>query len=390
MGDNYTAAARGFEAIAWNPALLGMPGRPGSSFTLLPIRGVAGLDPVSLGDFKDFEGQFVPASVREQWLTSIEAEGSEQGTAGADATFLALQIGPVGFQVGSTFRAVGNLSPGAAELLLFGNAGRTGQVRAFEFGKSDISAHAVTTAAISYALPLKFSDGAAAIGITAKYTMGHVLLVAVDRGSAVTAEPSLNLDFPIVGTSSDDFSANNGSGLGFDIGFAVRRGVTTIAGAVQNIVNTFSWDESKLTYREGTATFDGSQKQTNFDEVPLANAPAALRDQVDDAQFKPVIAVGLSVHASSKLTISGDLRSRVGDTTIPDMAKLHAGVGAEFRPLSLVSLRAGGALLTGGYQIGGGVGLNLGPLNLCASIVSRDTDLGKDMITMFSVISTGH
>lgn len=391
MGDNYTASARGFEAVSWNPAMLGMADGPRNSFTVLPVRGVAGLDPVTLADFKDFEGQFVPASVREQWLTRIEGEGTEQGTVGLDATYLALQIGRVGFQVASSARAVADLSPGAAELLLFGNAGRTGQPRSFDLNGSSIASQAVTTVALSYGIPLgNSSDGTGAVGITAKYTMGHMLMLASDQGSQLTATPTVDLDFPVVGTSTDEFELDNGNGFGLDIGFAVQRGRMTVAGAIQNVVNTFGWNDTKLTYREGSATFDGNVKESDFDEQPLANAPAALRGLVDDARFKPVLAAGLAVEASRKLTISADVRSRVGDTTMPDVAKLHAGIGAEFRPVSVLSLRAGGALLTGGFQIGGGVGLNIGPLNLAASIVSRDTDLGKDMITMFSVISIGH
>src|SRR5919199_6728839 len=44
-GDNYTALARGYNAVAWNPAGLAMPGNPGFSLTILPVRGSGGLRP---------------------------------------------------------------------------------------------------------------------------------------------------------------------------------------------------------------------------------------------------------------------------------------------------------------------------------------------------------
>src|SRR5207253_3073963 len=66
MGDNATASAVGFNAVAWNPALLGLPNNPKGSFTLLPLRGIAGLGPVKLADIADYSDKFVPASVREQ------------------------------------------------------------------------------------------------------------------------------------------------------------------------------------------------------------------------------------------------------------------------------------------------------------------------------------
>ncbi|MGQ0815979.1 MAG: hypothetical protein ACT4O1_16230 [Gemmatimonadota bacterium] len=389
MGDNYTALARGYAAVSWNPALLGLPGNPGASLALLPVRGIAGLDPITLKDLKDFEGQVVPAEVREQWLQRIEQEESEQGTGGGDATYVAAQIGNLGVQVGSTFRAIGNLSPGAAELLFFGNAGRTGEPRDFTLTGSDISAHAVSTVAVSYGLSLGSSaTRTTAIGLTAKYTVGHLFLFGEDQGSTVTDDPQLNVRFPVVSTSTEDFDANGGAGFGLDVGFATRTGAMTIGVAVRNVINTFEWDESKLKFRPGLARFDQNEMESNFEEEDFANAPADLKAIVADSKFKPVIAAGVAYEASRRLTLSGDVRTRAGDTTLEDGPKLHLGAGAEFRPISVLPIRVGGAIVTAGFQLGGGIGLNLGPLNIAASLVQRKTDLGTDTISMFTLIST--
>src|SRR5687768_2950013 len=71
MGDNFTAVARGYHAIAWNPALLGLSGNPGASLALAPFRAVAGLDPITLKDFKEFQGELVPADVKARWLADV-------------------------------------------------------------------------------------------------------------------------------------------------------------------------------------------------------------------------------------------------------------------------------------------------------------------------------
>lgn len=389
MGDNFTAAAVGYSAVSWNPALLGLPGNPGASLALLPVRGIAGLDPVTLSDLKDFEDQFVPATVREAWLQSIEREGSEEGTGGGNVTFIAAQIGRLGVQVSTVARAISNLSPGAAEIILFGNAGRTGQPRDLQMNGSDVTAHAVSTLGLSYAVPIGKSETSyTAIGATAKFLLGHALLIGQDQGSTIAAQPNLNIQFPIVGTSTDEFDANGGSGLGLDIAFATRRGNLTIGAVVQNVINTFDWDETKLRFRPGTATFNSTTKVSNFDEQPFSAAPAALRELVDKAKYKPVIGAGVAYEPSARWTVTGDARVRAGDTTIEDEPKVHVGAGGEFRPASLVSLRAGGAVVTGGYELAGGVGLNLGPINLAASFATRLGDLGRDTITMFTVIST--
>lgn len=389
MGDNYTAAARGYAAVSWNPAALGLSGNPRGSFVLLPTRLVAGLDPVTLSDLKDYQGQFVPDAVREQWLQRIEAEGSEDGSTGADVNWLALQIGRFALQVSTFGRVVGNLSPGGAEIILFGNAGRTGQPREITLTGSSLSSHGASTVALSYGFPLQRSQLAqTSIGITAKYTVGHLFAYGEDRGSSVTADPKVSIRFPVIATREQGFDGRGGSGFGLDIGFATQRGALTLAAAAKNVINTFSWDESRLAFRQGLANFDQDSSSSDFDEQPFANAPADLRALANEAKFKPVLAAGVAYEVSKRLTISGDVRARAGDTTLQDDPRFHIGVGSEVRAIPLVPLRAGVALISGGYQLGGGVGLNLGPVNLAASVLRRTSDLGTDLVTMLTLLST--
>src|SRR5918911_5051906 len=56
LGDNYTALANGYNAVAWNPARLAMPGSPHFSLALLPARLGGGLDPITLSDVADYSG----------------------------------------------------------------------------------------------------------------------------------------------------------------------------------------------------------------------------------------------------------------------------------------------------------------------------------------------
>src|SRR5919206_5228981 len=74
-GDNYTALARGYNAVAWNPAGLAMPGNPGFSLTILPVRGSGGLSPITLSDVADFSGTTIPDDVKASWLERIAAAG---------------------------------------------------------------------------------------------------------------------------------------------------------------------------------------------------------------------------------------------------------------------------------------------------------------------------
>ncbi len=385
LGDNYTALARGYAAVAWNPAMLGLPDNPRTSLALFPVRTIAGLDPVTLADISDYGGEFLPGAVREEWLRRIEREGSEQGTGGGDITWIAGQAGRLALQLATSFRAVGNLTPGGAELLLFGNYGRADQPRALDLRDSHVSAFAVSTAAASYGIPIARDM---TIGATLKYALGHLLLHGEDRGTAFTTDPEAMINFPVVSSDSEGFDGNGGWGIGLDLGFAMVRGAWTFGATLHNALNTFAWNDDDLVFRAGLGTFDGQTLESDFEEQQFAFAPAHLKDFVDDARFAPMIAVGLSRIVNDRLTFTGDFRRRLRDSSIALAPPTHLGFGAEYLALPRGALRGGVAYVDGGYQVAGGAGADFGPVSIAVSVMRRDTDLGVDTITMFTLIST--
>ncbi|MBI4540696.1 MAG: hypothetical protein HY704_14440 [Gemmatimonadetes bacterium] len=389
VADNFTARARGYNAVAWNPAGLGLQDNPGFSLALLPVRGIAGLDPITLSDLKDYENQVVPNDVKEEWLQRITQEGRQKGSVGADVTGLALNIGRLGFQASTTVRGNVDMAPDGAEAMLFGNAGRTGQPKDLGFGGSELEVAATSTLAVSLGIPLSTQgEGASAqtfaMGVTLKQVIGHFVARGEDQGSAITDDPlRIDVKFPVVHTDTDN-GMNNGSGIGVDVGAVWRRGSWTLAGVVKNVVNTFEWDEAKLVYRPGRAFFDRDTSSSNFDERPFAEAPQSLKDAVSDLKYKPALAVAVALRPRSALTVSADFRQQLGDGITLE-PKTHAGVGVELRPIPILPLRAGVSAVTGGVEFAGGVGLELGVLNLAAAAASRSTDLGTDAIGMFAL-----
>jgi hypothetical protein len=383
MGDNYTAVARGFAAVAWNPALLALPGNPASSFAVLPARGIAGFGPVTLADINSYGGQYVPSATRENWLQAIEQSGKEHGVGGGDVTELALQMGRVALQVSTSFRLTGDLTPGAAELLLFGNAGRNGAPQDLILNNSRLVGHAVSTVAVSYARPVVSTT----VGITLKYMMGHGLLIGSDQGSSITDDPAVRLKFPVVSSLSDGANFNSGRGLALDVGFAKAYSDFTFAFALQNLMTSFAWDLSQLELRNGIARFDDTTRVSDFSARGYEAAPFGLKDLVAKAVFKPSFSAGVAYEASRSVTLSSDVRARFGESIIQDDPRLHLGVGAELRALDILPIRAGAAVVFGGYEVSGGLGLNLGPLSLGASVMKRHSDLGNSTITMVTLFS---
>jgi hypothetical protein len=388
MGENYTAVARGFNAIAWNPAMLGLAGGPLSSFTVLSVRGDAGLDPVSAGDLAAFEGRAVPSSVREEWLSRIAGDGSESGSAGTELTLMAASALRFGVQVSTQIRGTADMGPGGAQLLLFGNAGRTGQAENVSLEGSSFNVAATTTVAVGYAQPIfQHRDGSGlALGATVKYTLGNAFATGMDVGSEVSAEPlAVDLRFPIVQTDTivDIAHLNNGGGWGLDLGVAWQ-GPRWVAGVtMKNVVDTFEWDRSKLFYRTGVASIAPDSTVSDFNARAFDGAPQALKQRVDDLGFQPSLAAGLAFRPTDKLRLSADVHHSFEESALGDPTN-HVGLGAELRPLVWHPLRAGAAKITGGQLLSGGMGLEVGAIAINASVASRTSSLGTDAMGMFT------
>jgi hypothetical protein len=387
FGDNYTALARGYNALAWNPAMLGLPGGPVSSFTILSVRGIAGLDPVTASDLAAYQGDVVPSSVRQEWLNRITAEGNESGTAGTELTLMAAHALRFGVQISTQIHGTADMAPGGAQLLLFGNAGRTGDAETLSLDGSSFDLAATSTVAIGYAQPIfRTADSGLSLGATVKYTLGNVLVTGMDAGSQLTADPlELDVRFPLVQTDTivDIAHFNNGRGWGVDLGLAYQSVDWVASASVKNVVNTFEWDASKLLFRAGTATVDADSTETDFDARSFDSAPGPLKDRVDQLGFQPSLNAGVAYHSGRHLTVSADVHHRFEESHLGEPTD-HFGVGAEVRPFMWLPLRAGVAKLTGGRLFSGGLGIEIGTVGINASVASRSTELGSDAIGMFT------
>ena len=382
MGFNMTAAARGFAAVANNPAGLGHPSSPGFSLAIPAISVEAGLGPVKLGDFADWEGEVVPDAVKSDWLQRIVDAGEQSGTVGAGVTPLAMSIGPIGLQLGAIAGGQMSMAPDVAELLLYGNAGRTGTPADFAIAGSEIDAFALTTAALSFGT--RVAPGIF-VGVTGTYVIGNGLLVGRDAGSSVSSNPlGVDLEFPILLPRTDDPPYQNGTGVGFDVGALWEGPTLTLGATVQNVINTFEWDLSGHSFIPGEAVYTATTDTTDFDERPASTAPASLLEAAADLTIRPVLSVGAQWQPSSLLRLHGDIRKRVsGGLEIGP--EFHAGVGAELRALSFLPLRGHFAVVTGGVQVGGGASLVLGPVNLTGAGALRTGDAGDAALGMFTL-----
>lgn len=381
LGFNTTAGARGFAAVANNPAGLGHASSPGFSLAVPAVSVETGLGPITLSDLVDYEEQTVPDPVRSAWLQAVTESGGQSGVVGAGVTPFALSIGPIGVQLATLAGGDVTLNPDAVELLMFGNAGVTGSPEDFSLDGSSIDGFAVSTAAVSYG----FQAGPSlSLGVTGTYSVGHGLVVGRDGGTMVRSDPaSVELDFPML-IPAEDTDFDNGSGVGLDVGAIWEGPSLTVGATIQNLVQTFEWRLDGFSYVPGQAVFDQNESTSDFEEQPAANAPAAFQEEVLDLGFKPVFAVGVELSPSDLLSVRADLRKRVsgGLAVGPDF---HLGVGAELRALPILPLQAHLAAVSGGVQVGGGASLAIGPVNLGVAGAVRTGDAENTTLGMVSL-----
>jgi hypothetical protein len=382
LGGNYTAIGGNFNATAWNPATLGLPGNSRFSIAILPFNGSVGLGPVTLADVKSQEGSVIPDAVKRAWMQQISSEGSQSLQNDVGVTWAALNVGRIGLQASTSAYARGSISPATMEVLLFGNAGfNNGVPKQYALSGSTIDASVLTTIGLSYAQSLSLKLGplpaqSFALGATAKYIIGNGLVTGVESGGVLNDNPlEVRINFPIV--VSDTNSAVGGSGMGLDVGAAWKGGAFRAGAVIRNLVSSFSWDESKFSYRPVVAVFTVDSQEVSMDGQPFSAAPASLRSRVGELTLDPILALGVAYSGFGPLMVTAEMRQQLGDG-LQLGAKSHVGLGAELRIVPFLPIRAGVASVTGGTRIGGGVGLEFGFLNIQANAAMAKLESGDE------------
>ena len=371
MGGNYTAVARNFNAVAWNPANLGLPGNSRFSIAYSPQVRV-GSGPITRQDLNDYAGIVVPQAVREAWMQKVTDNGGQNFGGDINITPLALSIGRFALSATTTLRADGVLPPAMAELLLFGNAGRTGLPQNYTLTDLAFDANATTTIGLAYGrrVPL-VPIGDLAIGVTGKYMLGNAAASMRDGGSAITSSPlQIIIDAPVVVTDTAEL-VNNGTGVGFDVGATWQVGNLRASAVVHDLVNTFAWKTDNLYYMPVRATFNQDSSTSAVEKLlPLSSAPQAVQDELrarlGESKVNPMLALGVAWTGLKRLTLAADLRQRFGEG-IELGPKTQVGLGVELRLIPFIPLRGGITTLGDGMRYSGGFGLEFGLFNLQAA-----------------------
>jgi hypothetical protein len=394
MAGSFTAAARGYSALSWNPAALGLSGGPQASATALTVFGLSGFGPVSPRDVSRWLGETVPLDVRQQWLEEIDQHGGQRGALDLDLTIGAFQAGRFAGHVSTTGRSFTDIPPGLASLILNPPQG-PGGVPINDVTGSVVDGSVYSTAAIGFGIPLPLQLAQAAVGVTGKYTIGHAL--GVSQPSSITWTPTGGtFQFPLVYTpvvhnEEGNYWIRSGGGFGLDLAVAAEQGRLALAAVAHNVVNTFAWDHDRLRYRPLELTFADGGSGAAVDWQPLSTAPPEVRALVDDATFRPSFTVGAAFRWSDQLLVTADARAGTTDG-IHSRPPVHAGTGVEVRPLPWLPVQAGVSWVNfgedrSGLILAGGLGVQLGSFHVSGSVARRDAGAGAGTSLMISLIS---
>ena len=128
MGRSMTASALGYEAIVWNPALLGVPGRPKFSINIVQAGLSTRSNVLSPSELRSYyTSDSLTLEDKNDIMDKVRATSDSTFGVGALADVMALGITVGNFGValsGTVADAEMNLSDDAIELVLFGNTGR--------------------------------------------------------------------------------------------------------------------------------------------------------------------------------------------------------------------------------------------------------------------------
>ncbi len=357
MADAFGAAARGAEAVTYNPANLGLRSNPKFSLALPAAVVGYGTAPIPLADLDRYGGQVVPEQVKAAWLAAIPEGGAFRGTVNANLTGVGVSVGRFGFAVGGVGHASMALPRSAAELLLYGNADFDGS---FSGGSGRYFATSFVSAGGGFPLA-RLADGVLAIGGSIKYVQGHAfgsiwnLAGSVSGGDATT-----DIRFPAVTVGGGN------RGIGADLGIAWESDRLSLGVAISDLVNTLAWSSRDARVRDGRALITADTIRMDFDDLALDDPalPSALaldaRTRLEAAQISPTVRLS-GAYRGTRVLLTADLLHYGGDqAALRSSQGTEIGVGGEYLPVSFLRLRAGAGIGDGGgrWTVGTGVLLN--------------------------------
>ncbi|MBU1317595.1 MAG: hypothetical protein KKH67_00220 [candidate division Zixibacteria bacterium] len=364
MAGSYTAVARGYDAIGFNPANLALPDAQGTAVQIFGVGSMVNNNAFSMGDYNKYNGAYLTETDKRDILAKIPDEGL-RFRGNSAASMLSFSFGQLAVSTTVEASGSGEVSKDIIDLAFFGN--RIGQT--IDINGSDGEALAHVDLNIAYARQVKtFEWGDLTAGINVKYIYGIVYFDIADAtASVVTRTDGINSDGSVTVRS-----AMGGSGFGMDLGTAATfRGDWVFSAGIRNLISTISWktdaEETEYMYTATSLTAEsaGDDSTVISDEIThdLGSFSTSLAPQIN---------LG-AAHELGAFLVSADLkfglRDRAGVSTTPELS-----VGSECNYIHFLPIRAGiGLGGLNGASLGLGAGLRVSAFSLDFAWASSGT-----------------
>jgi hypothetical protein len=391
MGGAYTSSARGYEAVAWNPAMLAAVGHPSFSIDLPHLDLEFGSNAYGLSDVRKYANTYLTDADKQTLLDKIKDSTLSIRSLVGVAPF-GFSVGPFALLVSTAGQMNLGVGKDAVRLALFGNAPRSGTSSVFTAKGSSGLAWAATTMAGSFAWPFQIPLGHLAVGATYKYVIGHFVGSATDLGTQVSFNPLFSATeagqaiYTNYGTNCGNFSpfasgmcgGRAGSGYGVDLGGTLQlvgRSIT-LSAVLVNVIGKMTWDQDRLYYsrtvRQNTQLASGSVTDTVLSQLTLKTSSAIGADTsasklrsalLANGDFAKLARAGVALR-DGDLTLAADAQVRLKQG-LDQQPSQQLAAGAEYRVLGVLPLRAGlSSDFAGATAISGGIGLQVVGINL--------------------------
>ncbi len=347
LGGSYSAVARGYDAIGFNPANLAFADGPRLQIQLFALGSGLNNNSLSLSDYHKYNGAYLSPADRHDILSQIPEEGIEfKGNIAA--SLLSCSRGPLVVSTTAEIAGSGTLSRDAVDLAFFGNSiGKTISLR-------DTGGEALAHVDVNFAyghLLHSYSWGDLAAGVNLKYIHGLTYFnVSKSYATSVTGTGGLDADGYLTARSS-----RGGEGLGFDCGVAAQcRSGWIFSLGIKNAGSFIHWNrDAKIT--------DYQFEISSLSAETADESGTVVSDEVERAvgSFYSSLATQINLgaaHAWGNFLLASDLKfgmeKKAGATTTPELS-----LGTEYQRLSFLPLRAG--ISIGGFHglsvaLGGG------------------------------------
>ncbi|MBI5837613.1 MAG: hypothetical protein HZB25_10235 [Candidatus Eisenbacteria bacterium] len=365
MGSTDVVTARGADAVAWNPALLGLPSAPSVSVRLFQAGVRADNNSFDLDQYRRFNGADWGDPQKSEILGSVPVDGLRlQAAARAGAGF---SIGRFGFYADGLGDGDGRFARDGVDFALYGNS----LDRTYQVTGTGGTAFASARAVLGFAMPLaRTSDAASAAGIQVAYERG----IRWEDGSTLEGTFRAATDTAEV---AGEFLLREGTrGDGFSLGLGYAKETASggrVSVAVRDLFNRTRWTGTDRRFHlRGT---HGMNSSDNIDSLFTSSEDPAVPASFTTRRAA-VASLGVE-QFRGPLNLALVVEKGLGES--PGVSKQFRGaLGAEWHGFGPVALRGG--ISSGGGKgtwYSGGLGVHAGPWKLDLAVASRGLSYGS-------------